>query len=175
MSPWGNVIITWMTAERRLLDMCHVPPAPAALNWAAQLQITYSKWQHQQFAHLHLLKISNFNIGKGTVASTKRFVNVASANQNCCGDNSDCYNDTNCCNNDSCRRDSWIFSATILVSWGCINRIFCWGGKIISQWISAQNKIPLKLSDITTLNLMEKDRFDSNKHIFNFQQKWFSR
>ena len=33
---------------------------------------------------------------KDFVGSAKRFVNIASAIQNCCGDNFNCYNSINC-------------------------------------------------------------------------------
>jgi len=43
---------------------------------------------------------------KELVASAERCVNIASANQQCCGDNFNCYNNMNCHhNNYSCNRN----------------------------------------------------------------------
>ena len=43
---------------------------------------------------------------KEFVALAKRFVNIATANQNCCGDKLNCYNNMNCYhNNYSCHRN----------------------------------------------------------------------
>jgi len=62
---------------------------------------------------------------KDFVASAKRSINIASANQNCCGDNFNHYNNnTNCyLNNSVVTVTNKIVTPTILVCY--INKTFC--------------------------------------------------
>jgi len=94
-------------------------------------------------------RIEKLGLGHGEndfVASTKRFVKIASANQNCCGykvtcygnncdcrgNNADSCNNSNCCcNNSNCGCNNSNCHHNNLVCWGCINKTSCWGNTVI--------------------------------------------
>ena len=61
----------------------------------------------RDFEHVskRLTFLLNVDGEKDSVASTNRFVNTASAYQNCCGDNFNGYNNMKCYNNYNCRRN----------------------------------------------------------------------
>jgi len=62
-------------------------------------------------------------------ASTKRVVNIASANHHCCSDNFNCYNVT-CLPSTVVCVSSDIVITTILVGGGYIKKLFGWGNKV---------------------------------------------
>jgi len=92
---------------------------------------------------------------KGLVASAKRFVNIASANQNCWSDNFNCYNNSINCHTTITvvAATSKIVTSTILVSWGYIKKTFCRGNKIIfSVMVPILLPLPIGTLPMLTFN-----------------------
>jgi len=66
------------------------------INEGSRLGQFHARFRYEQNYHWHG--------EKDFVGSAKRFVNIASAMHNCCGDNFNCYN-MNCCHNYSGHRN----------------------------------------------------------------------
>jgi len=117
-----------------------------ALPWPA------TAWLPPQQLHFSFAAVTARR--KWLYSSTKRFVEIASATKDCCWDKYQLLQPymlplqtVVCVTSES-------VTTTILVCWGYINKMFCWGNEVIfSVWCREMSDITLSNFDITLNSL----------------------